>query len=131
MTATPVQRNLFEAIKAACIAASGQDVDATAEEEATQDVKDDVEVKALAAGTANTALPQSSNLLVGFAMITLYVLWRFWVRWSNSTGATFASTKSLDLQHLGRRMDDLEVEIKLIQTTLAEMMELLKAQHQK
>jgi hypothetical protein len=131
MIATPVQRNLFEAIKAACIAASGQDAEAMTEEEVAQEVEGDVEAKALAAGTASTALPQSSTLLAGFVIVSLYFLWRTWVWWSQSPGAAFVPTESHDLQRLGRRMDDLEVEIKLIQITLAEMMELLKAQQQR
>lgn len=101
------------------------------EEEVAQDVEGDVEAKALAAGTANTALPQSSTLLAGFVIVSLYFLWRTWVRWSQLSGAAFVPMESHALQHLGRRMDDLEVEIKLIQTTLAEMMELLKSQQQR
>jgi hypothetical protein len=128
--ATPVQKNLFEAIKAACIAASGQEVEAVTEDEVTQDVKEDVDAKALAVGTGATPLPHSSAVLAGFVFVAVYFLWRTWARWSTSTGAAFVPSEASDLQHLGRRMDDLEIEIKVIQSTLAEMMELLKAQQQ-
>jgi hypothetical protein len=121
--ATPVHRSLFETIKAACVAAGGEEV-----EEAEKEVIKGIVAAPETAGPVSLA-SHSAILFACFAfLIVLFLLWR--VLFRQSASAVVVSPPSQDLLHLGRRIDDLEVEIKAVQTTLNEVLTLLKSQQQ-
>jgi hypothetical protein len=121
LPAAPVQRNLFEAIKAASLAAGGQGSEEVEEESA--EVKREVD----RAPPSSALTPNATPLVAIYMVVVLYLLRQAMVWWVTSTRVA-ESPESGNLLQLSRRMDALEVEIKAVRSTLQEALDLLKAQ---
>lgn len=123
-----MQRNLFEAIKAACLAANGQEAEEM-EDEPTVSPGEVVESDQVPSTIMSVSY--NSAFLVGCVAVVLYLLWSWLSRPREESMSDTAVTRPSDeILNIGRRMDDLEVEIKAIQYTLNEVLVLLKAQHE-
>jgi hypothetical protein len=117
---TPIHKNLFEVVKAACIAAGGvQDVE---EEEEEKEAK----AKAIEpeAGMA-LRLDRYTIGAVGAIVVFMFV-WRFLLSSGTSRSAEILSVAPGDIEYLGERIDQLEVQLKTVQSTLDDILAALK-----
>lgn len=118
---TPIHKNLFEVVKAACIAAGGvQDVEEEKEEE------EESKVKAIEP-EARMALRFDRYTIGAVGAIVFFMfLWRFLLS-SRTPGSTeILSVAPGDIEYLGERIDRLEVQLKTVQSTLDEILAALK-----
>jgi hypothetical protein len=118
---TPIHKNLFEVVKAACIAAGGvQDVEEEEEEE------EEAKAKAIEP-EAGMALRFDRYTIGAVGAIVLFMfVWRFLLS-SGTRGSTdILSVAPGDIEYLGERIDQLEVQLKTVQSTLDEILAVLK-----
>lgn len=121
-------KELFEVVKAACIAASGEEA---AEEEEAEAMEEVIETVGAAKGAATLlGLDQSTVITAACGALILFVfMWRFyaWVARGSREEDALEELYHADLAALGSKIDKMEAEIKAVQSTLDEILALLKA----
>lgn len=116
----PVHKDLFEAIKAACDAASGDE----APDDDTELVEEAIDV----VDTKGANVDEYTIAVACGALVLLVFVWRLyaWSSWGGSDDSA-SELHSVDMNALAAKIDKMEAEIKAVQGTLDAILALLKA----
>jgi len=117
---TPIQRNFFETLRAACIAAGGEE---DVEEEEAEEIEKEVVEK------PRTIMdPQFNRYTIGAAgaVLLLAIVLRFLMSPGNPEPATTFEVSPIDFEYLGKRINQFEGQMKTIQKTLDDILAALQ-----
>jgi len=120
-------KDLFEAVKAACAAAIGEQAPEEEEREAAEEIVETVEAKRAAIG----GFDQSTVITVAFGfllvLVLVWILYAWASRGESHATAAVEDNYPVSFAALEAKIDKMQAELKAVQGTLDEILTLLKA----